>query len=38
MGLLKGECWEGNQGAGLVHRSPKLENKAQRRLMLHSIL
>lgn len=34
VGLLKGECWEGNQGAGLVHRSPKLENKAQRRLML----
>ena len=22
--LLKGECWEGNEGAGLVHRSPQL--------------
>ena len=34
LGCTKGECWQGNEGAGLVHRSPKVENKAQRRLLL----
>jgi hypothetical protein len=33
VGLLKGESWPGNQGAGLVHRSPKLENGSQRLLV-----
>lgn len=31
--LLKGERWEGNEGAGLVHRSPGLD-KGERRLLL----
>lgn len=31
--LLKGEMWEGNEGAGLVHRSPKLEPGDKRLLM-----
>ena len=31
--LLKGEAWQGNQGAGLVHRSPALK-KGQHRLFL----
>ena len=31
--LLKGERWEGNEGAGLVHRSPSLD-KGERRLLL----
>lgn len=31
--LLKGELWEGNENAGLVHRSPKL-NDGQNRLLL----
>ena len=31
--LLKGEGWDGNQGAGLVHRSPKLERGSQRLLL-----
>ena len=31
--LLKGERWEGNEGAGLVHRSPRL-NDGERRLFL----
>ena len=31
--LLKGEAWEGNEGAGLIHRSPKL-NSNSRRLLL----
>jgi len=31
--LLKGEKWLGNEGAGLVHRSPQLP-EGQRRLML----
>ena len=34
VGLLKGESWEKNEGAGLVHRSPNVENNDQRRLML----
>jgi hypothetical protein len=31
--LLKGELWEGNENAGLVHRSPAL-SEGQRRLLL----
>ncbi|MFT7403808.1 DUF1826 domain-containing protein [Zhongshania sp.] len=31
--LLKGEAWEGNEGAGLVHRSPPIAN-GQKRLLL----
>ncbi len=31
--LLKGERWEGNEGAGLVHRSPGLD-EGERRLLL----
>lgn len=31
--LLKGERWEGNEGAGLVHRSPGLD-KGERRFLL----
>ena len=31
--LLKGELWQGNEGAGLVHRSPHLEGN-ERRLLL----
>ncbi len=32
--LLKGERWEGNQGRGLVHRSPALSTDQPRRLVL----
>jgi len=31
--LLKGELWEGNENAGLVHRSPAVPN-GERRLLL----
>ena len=31
--LLKGESWEGNEGAGLVHRSPSL-SAGESRLLL----
>ena len=31
--LLKGERWEGNEGAGLVHRSPDLDKGARRFLL-----
>lgn len=31
--LLKGELWEGNEGAGLVHRSPQVENGTHRLLL-----
>jgi hypothetical protein len=31
--LLKGEKWQGNQGAGLIHRSPALKT-GERRLIL----
>ena len=31
--LLKGDAWKGNEGAGLVHRSPPLEADAQRLLL-----
>jgi len=33
VGLLKGELWEGNENAGLVHRSPALSG-GERRLLL----
>lgn len=31
--LLKGELWEGNEGHGLIHRSPQLSNNTQRLLL-----
>ena len=31
--LLKGEKWQGNEGAGLIHRSPALAD-GERRLIL----
>ena len=31
--LLKGEAWEGNQGGGLIHRSPGLTSEARRLLL-----
>ena len=31
--LLKGEAWEENEGKGLIHRSPKLQNGSKRLLM-----
>jgi hypothetical protein len=31
--LLKGEAWEGNEGAGLVHRSPAVDPGQQRLLL-----
>lgn len=31
--LLKGESWQGNEGAGLVHRSPAIELGQQRLLL-----
>ena len=31
--LLKGESWEGNEGAGLVHRSPAVKSGQQRLLL-----
>ena len=31
--LLKGEKWQGNEGAGLIHRSPALA-PGERRLIL----
>lgn len=31
--LLKGEHWQGNEGAGLVHRSPAMENGTSRLLL-----
>ena len=34
VGLFKGESWQGNEGAGLVHRSPKVKNEDQKRLLL----
>lgn len=36
--LLKGEHWEGNEGAGLVHRSPAMENGMRRLLMTLDII
>jgi len=34
VGLMKGEHWEGNEGHGLVHRSPALTAVRPRRLLL----
>ena len=31
--LLKGESWEGNQGAGLIHRSPNLIDQTKRLIL-----
>ena len=31
--LLKGESWRGNQGAGLIHRSPQLREEKSRLLL-----
>lgn len=31
--LLKGERWVGNEGAGLIHRSPSLSNETRRLLL-----
>ena len=31
--LLKGESWQGNEGRGLIHRSPQVKS-GQRRLFL----
>ena len=33
IGLLKGEAWEGNQGGGIVHRSPHSDNSEKRLYM-----
>ena len=30
--LLKGEAWEGNEGSGLIHRSPTLDSNSRRLL------
>lgn len=34
IGLMKGERWQGNEGRGAVHRSPKLSEGQPRRLLL----
>jgi hypothetical protein len=34
VGLLKGEAWDGNEGAGLVHRSPSVEGASRLLLTL----
>jgi hypothetical protein len=34
VGLMKGESWEGNEGRGLVHRSPQPTALQPRRLLL----
>ena len=34
IGLLKGELWDGNQGRGAVHRSPRPTPRYPRRLLL----
>ena len=31
--LLKGEAWKGNQGAGVIHRSPQLATQGRRLLL-----
>lgn len=31
--LLKGERWEGNEGAGVIHRSPQMSNNESRLLL-----
>lgn len=32
--LFKGELWEGNQGRGIIHRSPKITDEQPRRLVV----
>lgn len=34
VGLLKGEQWEGNEGRGAVHRSPKPDGEQPKRLLM----
>jgi len=34
VGLMKGECWPGNRGNGLIHRSPKTDDATRRRVLL----
>jgi hypothetical protein len=34
VGLMKGENWDGNEGQGLVHRSPQPTAVQPRRLLL----
>jgi len=36
--LLKGELWEGNEGAGLVHRSPAVQTGATRLLLTLDVI
>jgi hypothetical protein len=36
--LLKGELWEGNEGAGIIHRSPKVPDLASRLLLTLDII
>ena len=31
--LLKGEAWKGNEGSGLIHRSPTLDSNSRRLLL-----
>ena len=31
--LLKGELWQNNEGAGLIHRSPQLADNCRRLLL-----
>jgi hypothetical protein len=31
--LFKGEAWEGNEGFGVVHRSPSVPDNTQRLLL-----
>ena len=30
VGLMKGELWHNNEGAGLIHRSPQVPNNTRR--------
>lgn len=34
LGLLKGELWEGNEGRGIVHRSPVVDGEYPKRLVM----
>jgi hypothetical protein len=36
--LLKGELWEGNEGAGIIHRSPKVPDSGSRLLLTLDII
>ena len=33
IGLMKGDCWPGNRGYGLVHRSPRIIDRKLRRVL-----